>query len=159
MKNFLLGLLIIVGLSVNEVQAYDYLELVKIDGSKKTVSTEGLDIEVTPHRFILSNDQGENISISFSNLRSMVFTNVEIQDNGDVWNDEEPDSDDGEKPGNNPSLLDKTIVNDAPVEVFAIDGTYLGRYASIAEASHNLSSGIYVMRDENKNSIKIKIGK
>ena len=159
MKRFLLGLLIIVGLSVNEIQAYDYLELVKTDGSKKTVSTQGLEIDVTPGRFAITNETGETLNVTFTDLRSMVFTNVEIQDNGDVWNDEEPDSDDGEKPGNNPSLLDKTIVNDAPVEVFAIDGTYLGQYASIAEASHNLSSGIYVMRDENKNSIKIKIGK
>ena len=133
-KLILLSLLTIV-LTVNAATPYKYLEFKTIENASFVVEATGLEIAVNDGVLSLSNTSGQKMNIDASTLASMQFT-------------------DGSDAVNN-----IVIDSDTRVQVYNLDGTVVGTFASVSDAMHLLAPGVYVLKSTEGQTVKIMIGK
>lgn len=134
MKKFLLFVLVLWG-CFEASASYKYLLFTTKDGSTAVISSEGLVIDVNGSELKVSNAVGSELILNSQNLLSMQFTN-----------------DDGS------NAIHSISFDNEEVSVYTIDGLYSGHYNSINEARLSLPKGVYVVKNEKGDSVKIIVG-
>ena len=111
-------------------QAYDfpYLTVRTVDGVEVHVAVESLVLTVVDGKLVATNGDGEQI-FAVENLSKMYF------------------SEDGV---NDPNAIGTVVTDDGDIDVFSIDGVFMGSFGSRAEALGTLRKGVYVMKQNGK---------
>ena len=114
---------------------YNTLTFTSNGGETYSVSTNNLEILISGDNLSFNNT---DIIIPLSTLMSMEFADYD----------------------DSPAGVDSFVTDGSgAVTVFTIDGTVVGAFGSYSVALRSLTRGIYVIKDENGKSIKVKVGK
>ena len=135
--SYLFFMVLMMALSTSLAMAgrYNSLKFTSNSGETYTVAASNLEILVDSEKLTFNNT---DLTIPLSSLVSMEFT-----DDGD-----------------NPAEIDTVISGgNEVITVYNISGTPVGSFDSYAEALASLSQGVYVIKDANGNSLKIRVGK
>lgn len=113
---------------------YDKMNFTTTDGTSYEVPAEGLCITVEGENLsIVAKDR--TITIPLASLSTMQFVD-------------------------NLGFIDSlTSASDDSVTVYGLDGVSVGTYSSAAKAMESLSAGIYLMKDNEGKTFKIKVEK
>lgn len=123
--------MLLAGLSAS---AFNYMEFKYADGTTKTLESEGLTILVNNGKLVVSNTKGEKMDVEASLLASMQFSDQA----GGV----------------------KTVnFENYAVEAFSLSGISFGRFISPKEAYNSLDAGIYLLKGDDGETIKIVVNK
>lgn len=113
---------------------YQYMEFTNSDGSIHTLAVEGLEMTISKGNLMMTNSQGEALSIPIESLASMQFTNTTsvgiVADNAD-----------------------------SVISLYTVDGVRVGDFHSLKEASSEVCTGIYIVKDSKGRTFKIALGK
>lgn len=114
---------------------YNYLKFTSDSGEIYAIAAENLEILIEDGSLTFNNT---DLIIPLTSLVSMEF--------GDIDDD--------------PAAIDSPIMDQmGVVTVFNIEGTRYGSFGSYSEALDSLEPGLYVIKDSNGNSLKIRVGK
>ena len=114
---------------------YNSLRFNSDSGEIYTVATNNLEILVDGESLSFSNI---DLIIPLSSLVSMEFTDFD----------------------DNPAGIDSAIPNsESAVTVFNMGGVIIGSFESYSQALSSLNQGVYVIKDANGNSLKVRVGK
>ena len=132
---FLFLLMIFVAPSLASAGSYSTLKFTSNTGETYSVATNNLEILVNGENLTFSNT---NLLIPLSSLVSMEFTDYD----------------------DSPAAIDSVKFDgNGIVTVYNIDGTSVGTFDSYTDALSSLGKGVYVLKDTNGNSLKIRVGK
>ncbi len=104
---------------------YPYLTFETSDGSKQSVSVESLVLTVSDNQLVATNSSG-TVNFSLSELSLMSFTSSPAT-----------------------YISDTESAEESAVEVFALSGLSLGRFANLQAARATLQNGIYIIKSKN----------
>lgn len=116
--------------------AYSFLTFTMNDGRMQSIGVDGLTINIDGDSLTAANANDERMTLPLESVVSMQFTDTEAAVNA----------------------VDATAASDSFV-IFALDGTEIGRFGSLDEAHAALQPGIYVVKQNDGDAVKIKIGK
>lgn len=104
---------------VAQATTYKYLTLENMQGNIISLSVEGLTLNFDENTLGISNNEC-SIRLQITDLASMYFS-------GEV------------------TAVDNVLNTDAPIDVYSLVGTSLGKYGSMMEAAEHLKAGTYVI--------------
>lgn len=114
---------------------YKSMEFRLTDGSTCNIGAEGLVITVSDGKIIAINEAKETLELASSDLSSMQFSDTETE-------------------------VDKIFdFSDTNLTVYHLNGVEAGHFTSIKDASENLPAGVYVVTNEDGETLKLKLGK
>ncbi len=131
MKKLLLTLIIIAASLAARADGYPYLIFQTTDGTVRAMAVEAMTISVSGGNLVATNSE-ETQTFALAELDKMFFSES-------TTGIEEVFSPDG-----------------GEVDVFAVTGAHLGKYASAKEATTHLKTGIYVLKSKSS-TIKIVV--
>ena len=131
MKKALLTLFIIVASLAAQAYDYPYLIFQTTDGTVHAIAVESLTIDVSGSNLVATNSEGSQ-TFALAELSKMFFSES-VTGVGEMFS---PDG--GE------------------VDVFAVTGAHLGRYANAKEATTHLKTGMYLLKSKSA-TIKIVV--
>lgn len=131
MKKLLLTLIIIAASFAALADGYPYLIFQTTDGTVRAMAVEAMTISVSGGNLVATNSE-ETQTFALAELDKMFFSES-------TTGIEEMFSPDG-----------------GEVDVFAVTGAHLGKYASAIEATTHLKTGIYVLKSKSS-TIKIVV--
>ena len=131
MKKLLLTLIIIVVSLTAQAYDYPYLIFQTTDGTVRAMAVESMTISISGGNLVATNSE-ETQTYALADLSKMFFSES-------TTGIEEMFSPDG-----------------GEVDVFAVTGAHLGRYANAQEATAHLKSGMYLLRSKST-TIKIVV--
>ncbi len=131
MKKALLTLFIIVASLAARAYDYPYLVFQTTDGTVHAMAVESLTIDVSGSNLVATNSEGSQ-TFALAELSKMFFSES-------VTGVEEMFSPDG-----------------GEVDVFAVTGAHLGKFAKAQEATTHLKTGIYLLKSKSA-TIKIVV--
>lgn len=114
---------------------YPYLTFVSADGTTRSFAVESLTMNVAEKSLAVKNS-AEEASLTLADLQKMYFSSEA-------------------------TAITQAAANGTrgTVDVFSIEGMRIGSFTSVAEARNALSSGIYVIKTNNKTQkIAVKAG-
>lgn len=133
MKKFMLLICACVSGVMVHADSYPYLTFQNADGTMTSVGVESLMMTISDGKLIVTN-ANESKELSLADLSSMYF-----------------------------SMNDATGISDAKmsdankeVEAFSLQGVSVGKFTSIQSLKESLSSGVYIVKSDNK-TIKITV--
>lgn len=132
MKKLFFALVILMGTLTVQAYDYPYLTFQSADGTTKTIGVESLVITFSGSQLMVTTADDSQM-LALSDLSKMFFSAT----------------------GNTTGIQKLSADSDA-VEVFALGGHSVGRFASEAEAKAALKSGIYLMKGKNR-TVKIAV--
>lgn len=118
--------------SVSSAGRYSSLKFTSNTGEIYTVTTNNLEILIQDGNIVFNNT---NLIIPLSSLETMEFTDYD---------------------GSSSDVDSLQFDSVGSVTVYRLNGTIAGSFDSYAEALDSLSRGIYVIKDENGNSLKVR---
>lgn len=133
MKKILLSAALLIG-SLSAMADYEYMVFTYADGTQTALLAEGLVINVDGSSLAITNTEGESIEVDASELVSMQFSDVD------------------------PAGVETILAGDSAWDVYNLEGVYAGRFNSLNEARSALAKGIYVIRNQEGETIKLVIG-
>ena len=129
MKKILLSFLLLLGAAtISKAQTYPYLSVQTTEGEVQTLSVDGLTMSVADGQMTFANGE-TSVSVALSSLAKMYFASSAT------------------------GVKELTSTN-SPVEVYAVDGHRVGKFASLGVAVSGLRSGVYVVKS---NDVTLKI--
>ena len=135
MKKLLLLCGVTLLLSLPSFADYNSLEFTLTDGTSHYIKAEGLVINVESGNLSMTNKSNEKLELTLASLSSMQFSEAETTGVASFTGEE------GE------------------VSVFTADGKNAGTFQSLQKAWEALSPGIYVIRNANGQTVKIRVTK
>ena len=132
MKTLLLSGLMLLG-SLTAFADFNGMEFKYADGKSEVLSLKNLTITVNGDKLTVSNAEGVNLSMNATNLASIKF--VENQTSG----------------------IEKVSLGNSTVKAYDLNGVFVGEYNSLNEARSALRGGIYVLRNNNGETIKLVV--
>lgn len=140
-------MIVMLAMGINAAWAGDYAYLVLVSqpsggtATLSSIASKGLTITFADGKIVLTPAEGDVKSLPIDELQMMYFSDT---------------AEGGE-------IVTPTIIEDAmaemelqPVEVYAADGAYCGRFGSLNEAQGALQRGVYLMRS-NEKTLKIVV--
>lgn len=130
MKKYLFcGIMLIAALNAG---AYNVMQFTYSDGNVKTLAISGLTITVNEDNLEITNTAGETLNVSASDLKSMQFVD-------------------------DPAGVASISIEGMAFEAYNLEGVYLGKFESLLAAKKSLPAGVYVMKNERGETIKIVV--
>ena len=132
-KSILSGVALMMSLMASA--QYNSLKFNTADGQSCLVDVTGLTISISGQDMVVTNSNGDSWTSSFASLVSMEF------------------------------VTDQAGVSDLSTEIassftiYNLEGVELGKYVSLEQANANLPSGVYLLKKNDGETIKIAIGK
>ncbi len=131
-KHFLL-LVLAFSVLIARADEYPYLALQTSDGEVKTMSVQGLTLSYADGTLTAANTQ-ETALFTTATLARMYFTDTAT------------------------GLISLAAAqSNVAVEVFTADGRSAGRFPSVQAATQRLPKGVYVVKADNGNKLKISL--
>lgn len=135
MKKVFLFVLGLAGTLMAHADDYPYLTFLDTNGTEQSVVATGLVITFSDGQMNAADNNGKVTTISLSDLKKMYFSSAT-------------------------SAIDSTgteeEAKDSEVEVFTLEGTSLGKYEDIRQATTALQKGVYVVKRSHQ-TLKIAV--
>lgn len=135
MKKGFLFVLGLAGTLMVHADDYPYLTFMNTNGTEQSVVATGLIITFSDGQMIATDNSGKVTTISLSDLNKMYFSS-------------------GTSAIENTETEEET--KDSEVEVFTLEGTSLGKYEDIQQATTALQKGVYVVKRSHQ-TLKIAV--
>ena len=135
MKKEFLFVLGLAGTLMAHADDYPYLTFLNTNGTEQSVVATGLIITFSDGQMIATDNGGKVTTISLSDLNKMYFSS-------------------GTSAIENTETEEET--KDSEVEVFTLEGTSLGKYEDIQQATTSLQKGVYVVKRSHQ-TLKIAV--
>lgn len=135
MKKGFLFVLGLAGTLMAHADDYPYLTFLNTNGTEQSVVATGLIITFSDGQMIATDNGGKVTTISLSDLNKMYFSS-------------------GTSAIENTETEEET--KDSEVEVFTLEGTSLGKYEDIQQATTSLQKGVYVVKRSHQ-TLKIAV--
>ena len=114
--------------SAGKAQTYPYLAVQTTEGDVQTLSVDGLTMSMVDGQMTFANEE-TSVSVALVSLSKMYFAS-------------------------SATGVKELATSNSPVQVYAADGRYLGKFETLPAAVSGLRSGVYVVKS---NDVTLKI--
>ena len=116
--------------SAGKAQTYPYLAVQTTEGEVQTLSVDGLTMSMVDGQMTFANEE-TSVSVALASLSKMYFAS-------------------------SATSVKELATSNSPVQVYAADGRYLGKFETLPAAVSGLRSGVYVVRSKDV-TVKISV--